>query len=99
MSERDIIIAEIKRALEGKVHQLRDGPGRCEKCPEGPCNYCELRGCLALLQRLQPNPEPAEAARHSETAKGCSPRPPLTTRMNGDIQNGCNSDYHARPRA
>jgi hypothetical protein len=50
---QNLIIADIKAALEEKARQLREVPGLCEKCPEGPCYCCELRGCLALLKRLQ----------------------------------------------
>jgi len=51
--ERHDIVQEIREALETRIAQLREVTGRCETCPDGPCEYCELRGCLALLERSQ----------------------------------------------
>jgi hypothetical protein len=48
---KQLITEEIRTAIEDRVARLRAAPGRCQQCPEGTCEYCELRGCLALLER------------------------------------------------
>ncbi len=50
-----------REEIEKQIAKLRAVPGRCETCPDGPCEYCELRGCLALRRRLEQN-----AARDAE---------------------------------
>jgi len=50
-NETSEFVQEIREALEARVAKLREAPGRCEQCPAGTCDYCELRGCLALLER------------------------------------------------
>jgi hypothetical protein len=36
--------------LQSRIAELYQGP-ICERCPERECDFCELRGCLALLSR------------------------------------------------
>ncbi len=45
------IVAAIETSLRAELDQLERQP-RCERCPQGDCQFCEYRGCLNLLELL-----------------------------------------------